>query len=87
MSERLADEELAAMTIMSVPVESKRFSRETVLDVRAMATELRSRRALDLTAEEVEALRGLRKVVSHAMEGDRVDAWLAVLDRCIGAKP
>lgn len=54
-----------------------------------VSAELRARRAADLSEADREALQRLRKVVSHAMEGDHVDAWLAVLDRLLdqGAKP
>jgi hypothetical protein len=85
MSERLTDEELDTFERRI----GSEFDNEAALtgdELRALLTELRTRRAIDLTAVEVEALDRARQCVARgSYPGD--ETALAVLDRLIGAKP
>jgi hypothetical protein len=63
---RLTDGRLAGLSIIKT-MSAAHVDHETLKEVRAMATELRERRAQDLTSDEVEALKWAREWLS--MEG------------------
>jgi hypothetical protein len=86
---RLRDGRLAGLSIIKT-MSAAHVDHETLKEVRAMATELRERRAADLTSDEVEALKWLHEVATtlnrfgsgQSNKGDeRTATALEVLER------
>ena len=91
---RLTDEELSAIEDQCDGFSMLVLNPSAQLDVRAMLTELRSRRAADsqrvgLSDEDKEALRVLAFLLGkhhhepYAYEGEEIDCALALLDRLV----
>ena len=82
MSERLTDEQLAALcSITGMPLSHR------MVATRIAVAEIRERRAADLTAEEREALGGLVKSMRAMFKGFAWDTALATIDRLLERKP
>ena len=81
MSDDLTDELLAHLADPELPMPP----RECIVDcIRAMAAELRRRRAVDLSAEDLEWLRLAREDLAHDCQG-RIGS-IDVIDRLIAAR-